>query len=163
MSADNPITYQMIAQRIKRAGEFWRLQFPSIPYNLRHNAANEFDQSGSSARSCKCIWPGAVDNFSRAKTRLSKRCHQISRRYDADVCVYVRRNPVTCNYNPTGDGAFPASLDLKNVYPPADGRTPQDSGEEQGHKQDDNSATDMTGLAEDHPCTIAMTQNKSPH
>lgn len=46
ISEDKPITYQMIAQWIRRIGEILGLEYPTIPYNLRYNAANEFDQSG---------------------------------------------------------------------------------------------------------------------
>ena len=46
MSADKPISYQMMAQWVRRIGEILGLEYPTIPYNLRYNAANEFDRSG---------------------------------------------------------------------------------------------------------------------
>ena len=46
MSADTPISYQMMAQWVRRIGEILGLEYPTIPYNLRYNAANEFDRSG---------------------------------------------------------------------------------------------------------------------
>lgn len=49
LSPDKPITYQMMAAWIKRIGELLGLEYSTIPYNLRYNAANEFDQSGLSS------------------------------------------------------------------------------------------------------------------
>ncbi|KAM4058133.1 C2H2 finger domain protein [Hirsutella rhossiliensis] len=49
LSQDKPLSYQMIAQWIRRVGEILGLEYPTIPYNLRYNAANEFDRSGSSS------------------------------------------------------------------------------------------------------------------
>lgn len=57
------------------------------------------------------------DNFSRATTRMLKRCHQISRRYDADVYVFVRRKHRTYDYNSTDDPRFPASVDMVRRLP----------------------------------------------
>ena len=45
MSATKTITHGMIASWIKRVGEIMGIQYETIPYNLRYNAANEFDQS----------------------------------------------------------------------------------------------------------------------
>lgn len=45
MSATKTITKGMIASWIKRVGEIMGLQYETIPYSLRYNAANEFDQS----------------------------------------------------------------------------------------------------------------------
>ncbi|KAM4060936.1 hypothetical protein HRG_011954 [Hirsutella rhossiliensis] len=47
LSQDKPLSYQMIAQWIRRVGEILGLEYPTIPYNLRYNAANEFDRSAS--------------------------------------------------------------------------------------------------------------------
>jgi hypothetical protein len=46
MSPDEAISYPMMAAWIRRIGEILGLEYPTIPYNLRYNAANEFDQSG---------------------------------------------------------------------------------------------------------------------
>lgn len=48
LSQDKPISYQMVAQWIRRVGEVLGLEYPTIPYSLRYNAANEFDRSGMS-------------------------------------------------------------------------------------------------------------------
>ncbi|XP_044715124.1 uncharacterized protein HRG_11392 [Hirsutella rhossiliensis] len=45
LSQDKPLSYQMIAQWIRRVGEILGLEYPTIPYNLRYNAANEFDRT----------------------------------------------------------------------------------------------------------------------
>lgn len=45
MSTTKTITKGMIAGWIKRVGEIMGLQYETIPYSLRYNAANEFDQS----------------------------------------------------------------------------------------------------------------------
>jgi hypothetical protein len=48
LSSVEPISYQMMAGWIRTIGEVLGLEYPTIPYNLRYNAANEFDQSGPS-------------------------------------------------------------------------------------------------------------------
>ena len=45
ISPTEPITYNMMAGWIKRVGEILGLAYETIPYNLRYNAANEFDES----------------------------------------------------------------------------------------------------------------------
>ena len=45
ISAIEPITYGMIAGWIRRIGEILGFQYTTIPYALRYNAANGFDQS----------------------------------------------------------------------------------------------------------------------
>jgi hypothetical protein len=45
MSARKTIINGMIASWIKRVGKIMGLQHETIPYSLRYNAANEFDQS----------------------------------------------------------------------------------------------------------------------
>lgn len=52
LSPDEPISYQMIATWIRRIGEILGFEYPTIPYSLRYNAANEFDQSGQSRPYC---------------------------------------------------------------------------------------------------------------
>ena len=47
------------------------------------------------------------DNFNRATKRLMKRCHQMSRRYDGDVYILVRRKFRHYEYNSANDPAFP--------------------------------------------------------
>ncbi|KAK4068834.1 hypothetical protein Purlil1_13708 [Purpureocillium lilacinum] len=102
------------------------------------------------------------DNFSRATNRLLKRCHQISRRYDADVYVCVRRKHRAYDYNSTSDPKFPACVDLEKVYPPAVRRTPQDFGKEQEGQKDGSLAADMTGLARDDSYMMEMPQGQRP-
>lgn len=46
MSTDKPISYAMMATWIRRIGEIMGLEIPTIPYNLRYNAANEWTSSG---------------------------------------------------------------------------------------------------------------------
>jgi hypothetical protein len=48
ISPTEPITYNMMAGWIKRIGEILGLAYETIPYNLRYNAANEFDESSLS-------------------------------------------------------------------------------------------------------------------
>jgi len=48
MSPTQPITYAMMAAWTKKVGEIMGLEIGTIPYNLRYNAGNEFDQSGLS-------------------------------------------------------------------------------------------------------------------
>ena len=48
MSNDKPISYAMMATWIRRIGEIMGLEIPTIPYNLRYNAANEWTSSGLS-------------------------------------------------------------------------------------------------------------------
>lgn len=48
LSEDEPITYHMMGAWIKKIGELFGLEYPTIPYTLRYTAANAFDQSGSS-------------------------------------------------------------------------------------------------------------------
>ena len=50
------------------------------------------------------------DNFARATQRLMRRCDQISRRYDADVYILVRRKNRHYDYNSTDDPTFPTPL-----------------------------------------------------
>lgn len=45
ISPTEPIPYGMIAAWIRRIGEILGLAYQIIPYSLRYNAANEFDQS----------------------------------------------------------------------------------------------------------------------
>lgn len=45
MSPDKPISYSMMREWIKRVGELTGFEVPTIPYNLRYNAANAFDRS----------------------------------------------------------------------------------------------------------------------
>ncbi|KAJ9130294.1 hypothetical protein NKR23_g12269, partial [Pleurostoma richardsiae] len=44
MSPTEPITYAMMAAWTKKIGEIMGLEIGTIPYNLRYNAGNEFDQ-----------------------------------------------------------------------------------------------------------------------
>jgi hypothetical protein len=46
ISPNERITAGMMAAWIKRIGVILGLEYPSIAYNLRYNAANVFDQSG---------------------------------------------------------------------------------------------------------------------
>jgi hypothetical protein len=49
------------------------------------------------------------DNFARATFRFMKRCDQLSRRYDADVYLLVRRKQRHYDYKSTDDPSFPVS------------------------------------------------------
>jgi hypothetical protein len=48
LSPNEPISYAMMASWIRRIGEILGVKYPTIPYSLRHNAANEFDRSDPS-------------------------------------------------------------------------------------------------------------------
>lgn len=45
--SDEPIPYGTMARWVKRVGELMGLEVPTIPYNLRYNAANEFDNNST--------------------------------------------------------------------------------------------------------------------
>ena len=47
ISLNEPISPAMIAGWIRRVGELTGFEVPTIPYNLRYNAANVFDKSGA--------------------------------------------------------------------------------------------------------------------
>ena len=49
----------------------------------------------------------ANENFTKATARLMKRCDQISRRYEADVYILVRRKHRHYEYNSADDSSFP--------------------------------------------------------
>lgn len=49
----------------------------------------------------------ANDYFRTAMSRLIKRCHQASRRYDADVYILIRRRCRHYEYKSTEDPSFP--------------------------------------------------------
>ncbi|KAK3687910.1 C2H2 finger domain protein [Podospora appendiculata] len=53
ISPTEPIPYGMIAAWIRRIGEILGLAYQTIPYNLRYNAANEFDQSSDISESLR--------------------------------------------------------------------------------------------------------------
>ena len=48
MSPNEPISYAMMAAWIRRIGEILGVEYTTIPYSLRYNAGNGFDQSGPS-------------------------------------------------------------------------------------------------------------------
>jgi hypothetical protein len=48
LSSNEPISYAMMAAWIRRIGEILGVEYTTIPYNLRYNAANGFDRSGRS-------------------------------------------------------------------------------------------------------------------
>jgi hypothetical protein len=58
LSPNEPISYAMMAAwirrigGIRRIGEILGVEYPTIPYSLRYNAANEFDRSGPSCPPC---------------------------------------------------------------------------------------------------------------
>jgi hypothetical protein len=52
LSPNEPISYAMMAAWIRRIGEILGVEYPTIPYSLRYNAANEFDRSGPSCLPC---------------------------------------------------------------------------------------------------------------
>ncbi|KAM4056403.1 hypothetical protein HRG_014766 [Hirsutella rhossiliensis] len=70
LSQDKPLSYQMIAQWIRRVGEILGLEYPTIPYNLRYNAANEFDRSADISESLRNL---ALDEGKARQPRLAQR------------------------------------------------------------------------------------------
>ncbi|KAH6883601.1 hypothetical protein B0T10DRAFT_463520 [Thelonectria olida] len=50
------------------------------------------------------------ENFARATQRLMKRCNQMSRRYETDVYVVLRRKNRHYDYNSTTDPSFPTPI-----------------------------------------------------
>ena len=52
LSPNEPISYAMMAAWIRRIGEILGVEYRTIAYSLRYNAANEFDRSGQSHRHC---------------------------------------------------------------------------------------------------------------
>jgi hypothetical protein len=46
LSSNEPISYAMMAAWIRRVGEILGVEYTTIPYSLRYNAANGFDRSG---------------------------------------------------------------------------------------------------------------------
>jgi hypothetical protein len=48
LSSNEPISYAMMAAWIRRVGEILGVEYTTIPYSLRYNAANGFDRSGPS-------------------------------------------------------------------------------------------------------------------
>ena len=53
--SDEPIPYGTMARWVKRVGELLGLEVPTIPYNLRYNAANAFDNNST------IVFPGCLD------------------------------------------------------------------------------------------------------
>jgi hypothetical protein len=51
------LSYPVVAGWIKRIGELTGFKFTTIPYNLRYNAAMEFDKSGT----CPGLAEGRID------------------------------------------------------------------------------------------------------
>lgn len=51
------------------------------------------------------------ENFSKAMTRLIRRCDQISRRYEARVYIQISRRHQYYDYKSTNDEAFPVPAD----------------------------------------------------
>jgi hypothetical protein len=52
----------------------------------------------------------ADENFTRAASRLMRRCDQISRRYNARVYVQLSRQHKYYDYTSTNDVSFPLGL-----------------------------------------------------
>jgi hypothetical protein len=48
LSPNEPISYAMMAAWIRRIGEILGVEYITIPYSLRYNAANEYDRNGLS-------------------------------------------------------------------------------------------------------------------
>jgi hypothetical protein len=51
------------------------------------------------------------ENFTRAASRLMRRCHQISRRYNAQVYVQLSRQHKYYDYTSTNDVSFPVGIE----------------------------------------------------
>ncbi|KJZ72256.1 hypothetical protein HIM_08398 [Hirsutella minnesotensis 3608] len=84
LSSNEPISYQMMAQWIKRIGEILGLEYSTIPYNLRYNAANEFDRSADISESLRNL---ALDH---ANSNPFQR-HYLGREVCADTWAVLRR------------------------------------------------------------------------
>ncbi|KAF5131527.1 hypothetical protein E5D57_007882 [Metarhizium anisopliae] len=84
MSATKTITHGMIASWIKRVGEIMGLQYETIPYSLRYNAANEFDQSPDMSEALRNL---SLDHAN--STPFQK--HYLGRIVRADPWAVIRR------------------------------------------------------------------------
>ncbi|QLI67036.1 uncharacterized protein G6M90_00g030440 [Metarhizium brunneum] len=84
LSQDKPISYQMVAQWIRKVGEVLGLEYPTIPYNLRYNAANEFDRSADISEALRNLAMGHANStpFQR---------HYLGREIGADTWAILRR------------------------------------------------------------------------
>ncbi|KAJ9130381.1 DUF3435 domain protein, partial [Pleurostoma richardsiae] len=83
MSPTQPITYAMIAASTKKVGEIMGLEIGTIPYNLRYNAGNEFDQSGSVSDALRNLMLGHANSNPFQK-------HYLGREICADPWALLR-------------------------------------------------------------------------
>ncbi|OAQ58191.1 C2H2 finger domain-containing protein [Pochonia chlamydosporia 170] len=84
MSATKTITNGMIASWIKRVGEIMGLQYETIPYSLRYNAANEFDQSPNMSEALRNL---SLDHANSVPFQK----HYLGRIVRADPWAIIRR------------------------------------------------------------------------
>ncbi|KAL1894085.1 hypothetical protein Cpir12675_003820 [Ceratocystis pirilliformis] len=83
LSPNESISYQMMTTWIRRINELLSLEYPTIPYNLRYNAANEFDQSGEVNEAPRNL---ALDHASSGPFRN----HYLAWEVGADTWVIIR-------------------------------------------------------------------------
>ncbi|KAK1640049.1 hypothetical protein BDP81DRAFT_419260 [Colletotrichum phormii] len=58
------------------------------------------------------------ENFEKARENIMWRCDEISRRYQSDVYIALRRRHKHYEYSSTNDPAWPISrADMEKVYP----------------------------------------------
>ncbi|EFY90641.1 hypothetical protein J3458_013381 [Metarhizium acridum] len=84
MSTTKTITKGMIAGWIKRVGEIMGLQYETIPYSLRYNAANEFDQSPDMSEALRNL---SLDHANSVPFQK----HYLGRIVRADPWAIIRR------------------------------------------------------------------------
>ncbi|OAQ57486.1 C2H2 finger domain-containing protein [Pochonia chlamydosporia 170] len=84
MSATKTITNGMMASWIKRVGEIMGLQYETIPYSLRYNAANEFDQSPDMSEALRNL---SLDHANSVPFQK----HYLGRVVRADPWAIIRR------------------------------------------------------------------------
>ncbi|KAH6988830.1 C2H2 finger domain protein [Ilyonectria sp. MPI-CAGE-AT-0026] len=83
ISPDQPISYQMMASWIRRIGVLLGIEYPTIPYNLRYNAANSLDQSGDVSDALRNL---ALDHANSNPFQKN----YLSRNVSADVWGIIR-------------------------------------------------------------------------
>ncbi|KAJ9133849.1 hypothetical protein NKR23_g10461 [Pleurostoma richardsiae] len=72
MSPTEPITYTMMAAWTKKIGKIIGLGIGTIPNNLRYNAGNEFDQSGSVSDALRTLILGHANSYPFQKHYLGR-------------------------------------------------------------------------------------------
>ncbi|KAI1839538.1 hypothetical protein JX266_014251 [Neoarthrinium moseri] len=83
MSPTEPIPYGTMAGWVRRIGELLGLEYTTIPYNLRYNAANELDNNPSISEALRNLALGHANSDPFQK-------HYLGREVCADVWAVVR-------------------------------------------------------------------------